>query len=59
MDNVKFKGPQDRSRISLTQDWEVKWWTKSLALSVIQLKEVVAKVGHSVYRVKEYLRLNK
>ncbi len=28
MDNLKEKGPKDRNRISLSEDWEVKWWTK-------------------------------
>lgn len=56
MDNLKDRGPQDRNRISLTEDWEVKWWTKSLGVSVIQLKEVVGKVGNSATKVKKYLK---
>jgi hypothetical protein len=56
MDNLKDRGPQDRNRISLTEDWEVKWWTKSLGVSVNQLKEVVGKVGNSASKVKEYLK---
>ena len=59
MDNLKDKGPQDRSRISLSEDWEVKWWTTHLAISSKQLTEVVAKVGNSVRKVKEYLQENK
>ena len=55
MDNLKEKGPQDRNRISLSEDWEVKWWTKSLGVSVNQLKQIVGKVGHSVHKVREYL----
>lgn len=59
MDDLKNKGPQDRNRISLSEDWEVKWWTASLAVSVSQLKEIVAKVGNSAAKVKEYLKENK
>jgi hypothetical protein len=56
MDDLKNRGPQDRSRISLSEDWEVKWWTKTLGVSVIQLKEAVAKVGNSADKVKEHLK---
>ncbi len=56
MDNLKDKGPQDRNLISLSEDWEVKWWTKSLGVSVMELKEVVSKVGNSAAKVKEYLK---
>ena len=56
MDNLIEKGPKDRTRISLSEDWEVKWWTKSLGVSVRQLKQVVEKVGNSAHKVKEYLQ---
>ena len=59
MDNLKDRGPQDRNRISLSEDWEVKWWTESLGVSVSQLKEIVAKVGNSAAKVKEYLKDSK
>jgi len=56
MDNLKDRGPRDRSRISLTEDWEVKYWSKNLAVSTKELKEAVNKAGHSVNEVREYLR---
>lgn len=59
MDNLKDRGPQDRNRISLSEDWEVKWWTVSLGVSASQLKGVVAKVGNSASKVKEYLQEKK
>jgi len=59
MDNLKDRGPKDRARISLSEDWEVKWWTESLGISVNQLKEVVARVGNSADKVKEYLNRKK
>jgi hypothetical protein len=59
MDNLKDRGPKDRSRISLSEDWEVKWWTESLGISVIELKEAVGKVGNSADRVKEFLKNKK
>lgn len=59
MDNLKNKGPQDRNRISLSEDWEVKYWTTALAISSIELVEAVSKVGNSVVSVREYLRKKK
>jgi hypothetical protein len=59
MDNLKEKVPQDKNRISLSEDWEVKWWTTSLGISSNQLKEVVDKVGNSATKVKEYLKENR
>ncbi|MEP7168693.1 MAG: DUF3606 domain-containing protein [Bacteroidota bacterium] len=55
MDYLKEKGPQYRNRISLSEDWEVKSWTKSLCACVNELKQMVEKVGHSVHKVKGYL----
>jgi hypothetical protein len=58
MDDLNKRGPQDRSRISLSEDWEVKWWTESLGISVLQLKEAVKAVGNSVEKVREYIKKN-
>lgn len=54
-DNLKHKGPRDRSAISLLEDWEVKYWTIALGCSVMDLKAAVGAVGHSAVKVKEYL----
>lgn len=54
-DNLKKRGPTDAAKISLTEDWEVKYWTKTLACSVMQLREAVEKVGHSAAAVRSYL----
>lgn len=58
MDNLKEKGPQDRSRISLSEEWELQWWTDTLGISTDQLKEAVSKVGNSADKVREYLQAN-
>jgi hypothetical protein len=54
-DNLDNRGPQDSKRISLQEDWEVKYWTETLACSVMELKEAVDAVGHSVEKVRAYL----
>jgi hypothetical protein len=55
-DNLKNRGAQDRKLVSLTQDWEVKYWTEALGCSVMQLKDAVAAVGHSVEKIKAYIK---
>ncbi|MDB6135350.1 MAG: hypothetical protein JWM59_3593, partial [Verrucomicrobiales bacterium] len=32
-DNPKDRGPQDRSRINVNEDYEVRYWTKELGVS--------------------------
>ena len=56
MDDLHNRAPQDGKFISLSEDWEVKWWTKSLGVSAQQLAEVVAEAGNSAEKVKEYLK---
>lgn len=55
-DNLNNKGPQDAKLISLSEDWEVKYWTEALGCSVLHLKDAVAAVGHSAEKVKNYLK---
>ncbi len=55
-DDKSNRGPQDRSRISLSEDYEVEYWTDKLGISKSQLEEVVRKVGSSASAVEEELR---
>ena len=54
-DDLKDRGPQDRSRISLTEEWEVAYWTKSLGVSREKLEQVVREHGSSADAVKKAL----
>ena len=51
-DDLKNRGPQDRSRISITEEWEVRYWTEELGVSAARLKELVAQHGHSAAAVR-------
>ena len=51
-DDLKNRGPADRSRISLTEDWEVQYWTKELGVTADRLKDLVAKHGNSADKVR-------
>lgn len=55
-DDKTDRGPQDRSRISVGEDHEVRYWTDKLGISKSQLQEVVRKVGPSASAVEEELR---
>jgi Protein of unknown function (DUF3606) len=44
-DDKANRGPADRSRINVNEDYEVAYWTKELGVSSDRLKELVAKHG--------------
>ncbi|HYD18110.1 MAG TPA: DUF3606 domain-containing protein [Patescibacteria group bacterium] len=54
-DDKNLKG-QDRKRISLQEDYEVRYWTKELGVSEEELRQLVAKVGNSTDAVRQSLR---
>jgi Protein of unknown function (DUF3606) len=51
-DDPKIRGPQDRTRINLHQEHEVRYWTTTLGVSKEQLEAIVRQVGDSVEAVK-------
>lgn len=53
-DNLKDRGPPDRSRINVHEDWDLVYWTKEFGVSPAQLKAAVDKVGPSAQRVAEH-----
>ena len=55
-DNMQDRGPQDRSRISLEQEHEVRYWTDKFGISKPQLEEAVKAVGPSAKAVEDELR---
>ncbi|WP_145600096.1 DUF3606 domain-containing protein [Yersinia frederiksenii] len=54
-DNLNIKQPQDKNFISLSEDWEVKYWTKALGVTEQQLRAAVKAVGSGTKKVKEHL----
>ena len=54
-DDLKNRGPQDRSRISLAEQWEVDYWTKALGVSRERLEQLVREHGNSTDAVKKAL----
>ena len=54
-DDTENRGPADRSRISLEQGYEVRYWTQALGCTEAQLREAVGAVGNSADAVRERL----
>jgi hypothetical protein len=54
-DDKNNRGAQDRSRISLNEDYEVQYWTKALGVSKERLQELVAQHGNSADKIREAL----
>lgn len=54
-DDKSQSGGQDRQRISVNQDYELRDWAKSLNTTPERLKEAVAAVGDRADKVREYL----
>ena len=55
-DDKSKKGPQDRSKINLNEDYEVRYWTKKLGCTTAQLRAAVKKVGSSAKKVEAELK---
>jgi len=47
---------QDRQRINVNQDYELRGWARSLNTTPERLKEAVQAVGDRADKVREYLR---
>ena len=56
-DNRQDRGKTDRSRISLEEAHEVRYWTRELNVSEEQLRRAIDMVGsNSAIRVREFLK---
>jgi hypothetical protein len=55
MDDLKNKGQQDRSKINMHEDHEVKYWTRQLGVTKEQLQNAVDKVGNGAAAVRKQL----
>jgi hypothetical protein len=54
-DDLSKRRPQDSSKISLTESWEVRWWCSAFGCNEAQLRAAVGAVGHSAAAVRNYL----
>jgi len=55
-DDKTKRRPQDSSRVSLTEPYEVEYWTKKFNVSKEKLGLLVMKHGNSVKKIEEALK---
>jgi aminopeptidase YwaD len=56
VDDLKNRGPADRSRVNIHEDYEVRYWTEKWGVSEAQLVAAVKKVGVSASAAEDLLR---
>ena len=58
-DDKTKTGGQDRARINVNEDYELRDWAKSLNTTPERIKEAVQAVGDRAEKVREYLKSDK
>jgi len=58
-DDKTKTGGQDRTRISLSEDYEVRDWAKKFGVTADELKAAVKAVGNEAAAVEAHLKGNK
>jgi hypothetical protein len=54
-DDKTKRALQDAKLISLTEDYEIEYWTEALGVTREGLAEAIRAVGHSADKVRTYL----
>jgi hypothetical protein len=54
-DDLSDRGPQDRARISLSEEHEIRYWTEKFGVTKERLTEAVDQVGSTADAVGIYL----
>ncbi|WP_375273762.1 DUF3606 domain-containing protein [Methylorubrum thiocyanatum] len=54
-DDLERRGPEDKNKISLTEPWEVRYWTNRFGVTESQLRECIRKVGNGTAKVAQCL----
>lgn len=55
-DDPSIRGGQDRARINVNQEHEVRYWSQKLGISADELKQVVQEVGPMADAVEQRVR---
>lgn len=54
-DDLNNRGAQDRARINLSEEHEVRYWTVALEVSEEELRRLVGEVGNNAEAVRTAL----
>jgi hypothetical protein len=55
-DDKTKRGGQDRSRINLSEEYEVRYWTEKFDVTRLELEGAAEKVGPMVKDVRRHLK---
>jgi hypothetical protein len=55
-DDTSKREPQDRNRININEEYEVRYWSEKFGVTPERLREAVQKVGNSREAVEEELK---
>ncbi|WP_321301864.1 DUF3606 domain-containing protein [uncultured Sphaerochaeta sp.] len=54
-DDLKRKIPHDRSRVNLSQKYEIEYWCKEFGVSEKKLRNLVKQYGTSAAEIRKHL----
>ena len=54
-DDKQNRGPADRARINMSEDYEVQYWTRELGITRDELQRAVDNAGNAAESVRRYL----
>jgi len=54
-DDPSQRGPQDRTRINVNQEHELRYWARHFGVTAEQLKDAVKQVGDHTEKVEKFL----
>ena len=54
-DHKRSRGEPDRSRISLSQEYEIRYWTEELGVSEAELRQAIGAAGNMPTAVRRFL----
>jgi hypothetical protein len=54
-DDTQQRGGQDRTRIDVSQEYELRDWSKKFGVTPERLQEAVKAVGDQASKVEEFL----
>jgi hypothetical protein len=55
-DDKSIRGAQDRKRVNVNEDYELRDWAKKFGVTPDELKKAVADVGDNAEKVEERLK---
>jgi hypothetical protein len=55
-DDRTLRSPQDKARVAMGEDYEVRYWTERFGVSRDRLQQAVDEVGNSAEAIERHLK---